>query len=335
MAFDPNDVVCYQLARRLESPSRLRLPIGETPLARPRIHLIDHADAQGGSRSDLQTVADRTQTKRNVPKGRTPGRSARVTVVLIGLMALFSTHDQPAHAQTHPVPIHRSQRQVLVSDECNKLEFDFFLGLTDVLDNLEERKKYAPHEFYWRHLTQNAKFLRHHDAAAHALQDKIREHCAPAFGFQLRNAEQEEIYMWQARAISFHLTDTNIYPPFAWPPKVCTKHERNLHDLSFRCVGKRDAEDIYEATAAMLYEGRQKLSFTSHEFWLMFRQEYFRNKATFYFVYGTPLTSRHDPSEPWRFQEFLRYETLVLFQDYFRDRFAGKIAISERTRNPL
>lgn len=220
MAFDRQSVFFPLPLLRHPPLSRKGPPSPEHDPRWSRIPTTLRADRPSSARADRSTGRHGPDIGPRVSTKRTARRSTDLIFGLIGAVLFVATCERPALADIHPVYIHRSQRHVLVSDQCNTLEFDFVLGLTHVLDRLHDSQSYGPSQFYWRHLTNTERQYRQHpDTRAHILQENIRELCAPVRELTLHIAELKEIHIWKARSIQFWLSGTRIFHP-SLPPRL-------------------------------------------------------------------------------------------------------------------
>lgn len=96
------------------------------------------------------------------------------------------------------------------------------------------------------------------------------------------NGEREAILMYAAQQIKMDLTPTLIGQNL-----VCVKYA-HLENAS-SCLQSRAPAAPLDPVIGYLYEGMQRISYTGHEFWLMYSNPIFRAKV--YFTSGTVLAN--------------------------------------------
>lgn len=176
------------------------------------------------------------------------------------------------------VPILRANRIVQVADGCQangaSHPFHFVMGFTRVLQQMNNNNELAQDYVYWDNMRGGTN---HPHNPTQAAATALRNNCSPVDGYQVRNAEQEEIYMWMAATIRFMLDETDIGRQV-----LCTHFARYNADRSVRCVTEVQANTVQDAIHGMLARGYKKLGFTEFEFYKMFKEPNSRNKVEFH-----------------------------------------------------
>lgn len=90
----------------------------------------------------------------------------------------------------------------------------------------------------------------------------------------IENGEREALLMYAARRIKFDLT-----PTIAGRNQVCLLYSR-AEQMS-GCTVERPGANPAEVFINYLYEGMNRVSYTGHEFWMMFNIATYRDKAFF------------------------------------------------------
>jgi hypothetical protein len=87
------------------------------------------------------------------------------------------------------------------------------------------------------------------------------------------NGEREALLMYAAEAIKFDLTHTVVDRDH-----ICIRYTRTDHQPG--CANEI-AANAADALTGYLYEGINRISYTGHEFWMMFNLDAYRNKVYF------------------------------------------------------
>lgn len=212
---------------------------------------------------------------------RVPSRLGVLAFFVVMTAVMGAPH---AHAQ-NAVPILRSDRTVVVAAGCQSNgashPFTFALGFGSVLQQMNNNNELGPNEVYFDNMLGGTM---HPHAPTQAAANALRANCTPIGGFVVRNAEQEEIYMWMAQQIHFMLDDTDV-----GLQRLCQRFVRFSNDTSVRCVESIPAPSLAAAIYGMLARGYKKFGFTEFEVYKMFKEPNSRNKVSFW---------RHDPAAP-------------------------------------